>query len=63
VTAQVVTALLLGDRDQERGSFPAVRLRGARVTGRLDLMGPAVKHALVLLARAAMGEDDRRQVK
>jgi len=48
VRAQVVTALLLGARDLERGFFPAVRLRGARLTGRLDLMGVVVSHALVL---------------
>ena len=48
VRAQVITALLLGARDIERGYFPAVRLRGARVTGQLDLMGAVVSHALVL---------------
>jgi hypothetical protein len=48
VRAEVVTALLLGARDPERGRFPAVRLRGARVTGRLDLMGAVIAHALVL---------------
>jgi hypothetical protein len=48
VRAEVVTALLLGARDPERGHFPAVRLRGARITGRIDLMGAVITHALVL---------------
>lgn len=48
VRAEVVTALLLGACEPERGRFPAVRLRGARVTGRVDLMGAVIIHALVL---------------
>jgi hypothetical protein len=48
VRAEVVTALLLGACDLERGHFPAVRLRGARITGRVDLMGAVITHALVL---------------
>ena len=48
VRAEVVTALLLGARDLERGHFPAVRLRAARITGRVDLMGTVITHALVL---------------
>jgi hypothetical protein len=48
VRAEVVTALLLGARDPERGYFPAVRLQGARITGRVDLMGAVITHALVL---------------
>ena len=42
VRAEVVTALLLGARGPEPGKFPAVRLRGARITGRLDLMGAQI---------------------
>jgi hypothetical protein len=47
VRAQVIRALLLGARDGERGAAPAVRLRGARITGRLDLMGATVGCPLV----------------
>jgi hypothetical protein len=35
----VIQSLLLGGGDTEPGHAPAVRLRGARVVGRLDLMG------------------------
>lgn len=48
VRAQVISALLLGARDLEPGYCPAVRLRGARITGHLDLMGAVISHALVL---------------
>jgi hypothetical protein len=48
VRAEIVTALLLGACEPERGRFPAVRLRGARVAGRIDLMGAVINHALVL---------------
>ncbi|MCO6009794.1 hypothetical protein NE236_32965 [Actinoallomurus purpureus] len=47
VDAEVIRALLLGAAGEEAGHHPAVRLRGARVTGRLDLMGTAVAYALV----------------
>lgn len=47
VDAEVIRALLLGARGEEAGRHPALRLRGARVTGRLDLMGAAVGYALV----------------
>ena len=40
-------ALLLGAARPERGRIPAVRLRGVRVAGRLDLMGATVTSALV----------------
>lgn len=52
IRATVVTQLLLGACDLERGYFPAVRIRGARITGRLDLMGAATGYALVLEACA-----------
>lgn len=47
IRAEVITALLLGDYEPVAGHFPAVRIRGARITGRLDLMGATVSHALV----------------
>lgn len=47
IRADVITALLLGDYEPVAGHFPAVRIRGARITGRLDLMGATVSHALV----------------
>lgn len=42
VRAEVIAALLLGACDGRRGHVPAVRLRGARVTGRLDVSGGEV---------------------
>jgi hypothetical protein len=48
VRGEVVTALLLGACEPEPGRFPAVRLRGARIVGRIDLMGAVISHALVL---------------
>ena len=47
VGAETIRALLLGAGGAEPGRYPAVRLRGARVTGRLDLMGATVGYALV----------------
>jgi hypothetical protein len=47
VRAETIRALLLGAGGAEPGRYPAVRLRGARVTGRLDLMGATVGYALV----------------
>ncbi|MFG2007381.1 hypothetical protein ACGFNU_50350 [Spirillospora sp. NPDC048911] len=47
VRAEVVTALLLGAAGHEPGRRPAVRLRGAVVTGRLDLMGSTALWPLV----------------
>ncbi|WP_067965930.1 hypothetical protein [Nocardiopsis trehalosi] len=46
VRAGVIAALLLGAVDPEPGSFPAVRVRGARITGRLDLDGAAFEAML-----------------
>jgi hypothetical protein len=47
IRAEVIRALLLGAGETEPGQVPAVRLRGAAITGRLDLMGATVAHALV----------------
>jgi len=47
VRAEVIRALLLGACPAEPGHTPAVRLRGARVVGRLDLTGAAIASALV----------------
>ena len=47
VRAEVIRALLLGAQEPEPGHFPALRLRGARVAGRLDLMGASVPYAFV----------------
>jgi hypothetical protein len=47
IRAEVITALLLGAADSEPGHAPGVRLRGARITGRLDLMGATVTCPLV----------------
>ena len=47
VRAEVIRELLLGAGPAEPGAAPAVRLRGARVTGRLDLMGATVSCPLV----------------
>ncbi|HEU5157523.1 MAG TPA: hypothetical protein VFU43_11045 [Streptosporangiaceae bacterium] len=47
VRAEVIAALLLGAGTAEPGYRPALRLRGARITGRLDLMGATVEHPLV----------------
>jgi hypothetical protein len=48
VRAEVVAALLLGAGADEPGRAPAVRLRGARISGRLDLMGAVLRSPLVL---------------
>jgi hypothetical protein len=47
IRAEVIRALLLGGGERESGSVPAVRLRGARIAGRLDLMGATVPMPLV----------------
>ena len=47
VRAEVLRALLLGARQAEPGSAPGIRLRGARVSGRLDLMGATTNWPLV----------------
>jgi hypothetical protein len=47
VRAEVIAALLLGAGETEPGCAPGVRLRGARISGRLDLMGATVAWPLV----------------
>jgi hypothetical protein len=47
IRAEVITALLLGACAAEPGLRPGVRLRGARITGRLDLMGATLSCPLV----------------
>jgi hypothetical protein len=42
IRAEVIAALLLGAGAVEPGRAPGVRLRGARISGRLDLMGGAL---------------------
>src|SRR5688572_23635594 len=39
VRASVIVALLLGAAEPRPGYVPAIRLRGARITGRVDLLG------------------------
>lgn len=45
--AKVIASLLLGAAEVEPGYLPAVRVRGARVRGRLDLMGATLGCSLV----------------
>ncbi|HEX3921039.1 MAG TPA: hypothetical protein VHY31_01985 [Streptosporangiaceae bacterium] len=47
VRAEVIRTLLLGAGETEPGCAPGVRLRGARISGRLDLMGASVTRPLV----------------
>jgi hypothetical protein len=47
IRAEAIRELLLGAGPGEPGAAPAVRLRGARITGRLDLMGATVSCPLV----------------
>jgi hypothetical protein len=47
VRAEVIMALLQGAFSPEPGYTPAIRLRGAKITGRLDLMGATVSWPLV----------------
>jgi hypothetical protein len=48
VRAKVIAWLLLGARGSGAGAVPAVRLRGARITGQLSILGGTVPHELVL---------------
>lgn len=48
VRAHVVAALLLGAQTPQPGAVAAVRLAGARITGRLDLAGAQVEHLVWL---------------
>ena len=47
IRAETIAALLMGARQPTAGCYPAIRLRGVRVTGRLDLMGATITYALV----------------
>jgi hypothetical protein len=47
IRADVIAALLLGACEPVAGRYPAIRLRGVTVTGKLDLMGAAITCALV----------------
>jgi len=48
VRAEVIAALLLGALDPEPGKVAALRLRGARIAGRLDVSSSSVGVALYL---------------
>ncbi|MDN3024055.1 hypothetical protein [Streptomyces sp. S.PB5] len=48
VRAEVVTRLLLGEREAVPGSVPALRLQGAVVSGVLDVSGCEVPYAMVM---------------
>ena len=61
VRAEVIQSLLLGGGDTEPGHAPAVRLRGARVVGRLDLMGATTPYSLV--CERCMFDEELRFVK
>lgn len=47
IRARVLRALMLGASEPKPGAAPAIRLRGARITGRLDLMGASLAWPLV----------------
>ena len=47
IRAEIIAPLLLGACEPVAGRYPAIRLRGVTVTGKLDLMGAAVTCALV----------------
>ncbi|MET9249281.1 hypothetical protein [Nonomuraea sp. NPDC003709] len=49
IRAEVIAQLLLGARDTGTGSVPAVRLRGARITGRLTIVGGTIPYELSLI--------------
>ncbi|MEU8341999.1 hypothetical protein AB0C74_09900 [Spirillospora sp. NPDC048832] len=48
VRAEIITRLLLGAGETVPGAVAAVRLRGAYITGRLDLSGGSTEHELLL---------------
>jgi hypothetical protein len=60
IRAEVMTALLLGDYQPAAGHFPAVRIRGACITGRLDLMGP---RSIALVCEGCRFEQELRFVE
>jgi hypothetical protein len=47
IRAEIIAALLLGACEPAAGRHPAIRLRGATITGKLDLMGATITCALV----------------
>ena len=47
IRAEIIAALLLGAAGPQPGKWPGVRLRGAYVTGRLDLLGATIGCSLV----------------
>jgi hypothetical protein len=47
IRAEVIRALLLGAGEVEPGYVPGIRVRGARITGRLDLMGASLDYPFV----------------
>ncbi|MEV4612534.1 oxidoreductase [Kitasatospora sp. NPDC049258] len=50
VRAELLAGLLLGGRSPVPGAIAALRLTGARITGRLDLAGARLEHELALTA-------------
>ncbi|MGI5286324.1 hypothetical protein ACQEVF_23700 [Nonomuraea polychroma] len=48
IRAEVITALLVGAAQPEPGKIPALRLRGARITGTLDLSGGTVEAEIAI---------------
>ncbi|MFJ1561561.1 translocation/assembly module TamB domain-containing protein [Streptomyces mirabilis] len=46
--AEIIARLMLGEREPEAGHVPALRVHGARVTGKLDLSGCDVPYALTM---------------
>ncbi|MFI6293666.1 hypothetical protein ACIBEJ_18905 [Nonomuraea sp. NPDC050790] len=48
VRGEVISALLLGAHEPAAGTAPAVRLRGARITGQIALRGGSTGYELVL---------------
>ncbi|WP_157248911.1 hypothetical protein [Nonomuraea typhae] len=48
VRGEVITALLLGAREPAAGTVPAVRLRGARISGQVVLRAGSTEHELTL---------------
>ncbi|WP_433466018.1 hypothetical protein [Spirillospora sp. CA-128828] len=58
VRAEIITRLLLGAGESRTGAVAAVRLRGAYVTGKLDVSGGVVEHELLLSDCRLVNEPD-----
>ncbi|WP_433475957.1 hypothetical protein ACQPZP_02305 [Spirillospora sp. CA-142024] len=58
VRAEIITRLLLGAGESRTGAVAAVRLRGAYVTGKLDVSGGVVEHELLLSDCRLVDEPD-----